>query len=400
MRVVGIIAEYNPLHNGHIYHMEQARALTGAQHCIIVMSGNFVQRGEPACTDKYTRTEWALKAGADLVLELPSVYANSSAERFALGGVRTLQGTGVVTDLAFGCEESDLSTLYQLSDIIASEPPPFRCALREHLRRGKSYPRARFDALSDYGVPDNMLEAILQPNNILAVEYLNALRTYAPGIQPLPITRIGSSYHSDTLSGEYSSATAIRHALNCGNREVLGAMPSFVGGPLVYDEQFLIPPNALDQMALYALRRLHTTQLAEIPDVGEGFENVLYKAARCVGSMDAFLSAVKSKRYTLARVKRIVVNALLGVTVEQVHATVASREGSYLRVLGFKKDARSLLSQIGKCKRAPMILRNADLETCPLFVQRGVETDLLSTDLLALATAKDIKRDATGPIVL
>lgn len=400
MRVVGIIAEYNPLHNGHIYHMEQAKALTGATHCIIVMSGNFVQRGEPACTDKFTRTEWALKAGADLVLELPSVYANSSAERFALGGVRTLFGTGVVTDLAFGCEETDLSTLYQLSDIISSEPPPFRNALREHLKLGKSYPRARFDALSDYGVPDGMLEAILQPNNILAVEYLNALHMYAPSIQPLPITRIGAGYHAETLSGEYSSATAIRYALSNGNREVLSAMPSFVGGPLVYDDQFLIPPNALDTMTLSALRKMTQNQLSEIPDVGEGFEHVLYKAVRSVSTMEAFFAAVKSKRYTLARVKRIAVNALLGISAEQVHATIASREGSYLRVLGFKKDARTLLSQIGKLKRVPMILRNADVDSCPPIVQRDIETDALSTDLLAFATGNDIKRDTTGPIVL
>ena len=400
MRVVGIIAEYNPLHNGHIYHMEQAKALAGAEHCVVVMSGNFVQRGEPACTDKFTRAEWALKAGADLVLELPSVYAVASAERFALGGVRTLLGAGVVSDLAFGCEEADIATLYQLSDIISSEPPPFRHALREHLKRGKSYPRARFDALADYGVPDGMLDTILQPNNILAIEYLHALSVYAPNIRPLPITRIGCSYHSETLSGEYSSATAIRRALLEGNREVLSAMPSFVGGALFYDDQFLISPGALDSMTLYALRRMTPAELAEIPDVGEGFENVIYKAARSAQTMEAFFAAVKSKRYTLARVRRITVNALLGITADQVHSTVVSREGSYLRVLGFRKDARTLLSRIGKQKTVPMILRNSDIDTCPLIVQRDLETDMFSTDLLAYATGNAVKRDTAGLIVV
>lgn len=400
MGVVGIIAEYNPLHNGHIYHMEQAKALTGAEYCVVAMSGNFVQRGEPACSDKYTRAEWALKAGADLVLELPTIYAVSSAERFALGGVRTLFGTGVVTDLAFGCEEADLSALYQLADIISSEPPPFRNALRKHLSLGKSYPRARFDALADYGVPDSMLEAIVQPNNILAIEYLHALSVYAPGIKPLPITRIGSSYHSETLTGQYSSATAIRRAILEGNKEVLSAMPSFVGGAIFYDEQFLIPPNTLDSMALYALRRMTPQELAEVPDVGEGFENVLCRAARTARTMEAFLLAVKSKRYTMARVKRIIINALLGVTADQVHATVASREGSYLKILGFRKDSRALLSSIGKRKRVPMILRNADIDTCPLIVQRDVETDMLSSDLLAYATGREISRDETGLVVV
>ena len=400
MRVVGIIAEYNPLHNGHIYHMEQAKALSGAEFCVVAMSGNFVQRGEPACTDKFTRTDWALKAGADLVVELPTVFAVSSAERFAIGGVRTLAGTGVVTDLAFGCEETDVSTLYQLSDIIVSEPPPFQRALREHLKLGKSYPRARFDALSDYGVPNAMLDAIAQPNNILAVEYLQALRTFAPDIRALPITRIACEYHSDTLSGEYSSATAIRRALSEGNRDVLSAMPNFVGGPLVYDDSFLITQEDLGPLMLYALRRLSRADIAELPDVAEGFENVLYSAARSAHSVSELFEAVKSKRYTLARVKRIATSALLGITAEQVHATVRSREGSYLRVLGFRKDARRLLSAIGRYKSIPMILRNADLNSCPPFVQRDVDTDMLSTDVLSLATGKDVKRDASGPVIV
>ena len=400
MRVVGIIAEYNPLHNGHIYHMEQAKALTGAEYCIVVMSGNFVQRGEPACTDKFTRTEWALKAGADAVIELPSIFAVASAERFAIGGVRTLFGTGVVTDLAFGCEETDVSTLFQLADIIVSEPPSFKSALHNHLKLGKSYPRARFEALADYGVPDAMLESIVQPNNILAIEYLQAINAYAPTIRPVPITRIVNQYHSEQLSGEYSSATAIRNALLTGNREVLSAMPSFVGGPLAYDDQFLITQESIGALLLYALRRMRPDDLAHIPDVGEGFENVLFKAARSARTISEFYDAVKSKRYTMARVKRIAVSALLGITVDQVHAAVKSREGSYLRVLGFKREARSLLSQIGRYKRVPMILRNSDIAACPEFVQHDIETDMLSTDVLAYATGKDIKRDMSGPIVL
>lgn len=400
MRVVGIIAEYNPLHNGHIYHLEQAKAETGAGYCIVVMSGNFVQRGEPACTDKYTRAEWALKAGADIVLELPSIYAVSSAERFALGGVRTLFGTGVVTDLAFGCEATDISTLYQLADIISTEPPVFRKRLHEHLKAGKSYPRARFEALSDYGVPDEMLETIAQPNNILAIEYLHAIKAYAPAIQPVPITRIGSAYHSESLSGSYSSATAIRKALTAGDRDVLSAMPSFVGGALLFDESFITTIDSMSEMILYALRRMEPRDIAEVPDVGEGFENVLYKAVRSAQTVSEFFELVKSKRYTLARVRRIAISALLGITTDQVHATIASAEGSYLKVLGFTKRARPLLSEIGRMKRVPMILRNSDLDSCPLIVQHDVATDMLSTDLIAYATKKDIKRDLTGPVIL
>ena len=400
MRVVGIIAEYNPLHNGHIYHLEQARALAEADYCAVVLSGNFVQRGEAACTDKFQRAEWALKAGADVVFELPSVYAVAPAERFAMGGVRTLAGTGVVTHLAFGCETPGLQTLYHLSDIITSEPPAFLEALRVHLSAGKSYPRARYDALADYGVPQHMLAAIAQPNNILAIEYLNALRLYAPELAPLPVERVGTGYHSEEIAGEYASATAIRKAIVDGNKDILSTMPSFVGGPMLFNQQFLIPQDAIGEMILYAIRRMNASDLADLPDVGEGFENVLYRAARSATTIESFFEQVKSKRYTLARCRRIAVCALLGITVDQVHASVTSPAGSYLKVLGFQKSARPLLSEIARRRRLPMFIRNADIDDCPLIVQRNVETDALSTDILAYAAGRDMHRDLGGPVIL
>jgi predicted nucleotidyltransferase len=400
MRVVGIIAEYNPLHNGHIYHLERARALSGADYCVVVLSGNFVQRGEAACTDKFSRAAWALRAGADLVLELPSIYAVAPAERFAAGGVRTLNGTGVVTDLAFGCEAPDLQTLYQISDIIASEPPALQEAIKKHLALGKSYPRARFDALSEYGVPKNMLDAIAQPNNILAVEYLNAIRQYAESIEPLPIERVGTGYHSEEIVGEFASATAIRKAIVEGRSEILNTMPNFVGGPLLYDEQFIIPQEALNDVMLYAIRRMSAAELSALPDVAEGFENVLYRAVRVARTLTEFYELVKTKRYTLARCKRIAVSALLGITGEQVRKTVQSREGSYLKVLGFQKKARPLLSEIAKKKTAPLILRNSDIDDCPAFLRQDIETDMLSTDILSYVTSQEIKRDLTGPVIL
>ena len=400
MRVVGIIAEYNPLHNGHIYHLERAKALSDADFCVVVLSGNFVQRGEAACTDKFSRATWALRAGADLVLELPSVYAVAPAERFATGAVRTLNATGVVTDLAFGCEAPDLRTLYQISDIIATEPPALQEAIKKHLSLGKSYPRARFDALSEYGIPKSMLAAIAQPNNILAVEYLGAIRQYAKGIEPLPIERIGTGYHSEEIVGEVASATAIRKAIIEGRNEILSTMPSFVGGPLLYDDQFIIPQEALSDVMLYAIRRMNTAELAALPDVAEGFENVLYRAVREARSLTEFYEKIKTKRYTLARCKRIVASALLGITSDQVRKLAQSREGSYLKVLGFRRQARTLISEIAKRKTAPLFLRNSDLEDCPAFIRQNVETDLLSTDILSYVTTQEIKRDLSGAVIL
>lgn len=399
MRVVGIIAEYNPLHNGHIYHLEQALKESGAAYSIVALSGNFVQRGEPACTDKLTRTEWALKAGADLVIELPSIYAVSNAERFALGGVRTLAATGVVTDLAFGCEETDLRTLTQLVDIIVSEPPLFTRLLHENLKLGKSYPRARFDALKAFGIPEDMLSAIAKPNNILAIEYLRTLKGSDTGINPLPITRTDAGYNSLELTGEYSSATAIRRALSLGDSSALAAMPSFVGGPMLYDQQFPITQEMLEDLILYALRRLSIEALRELPDIGEGLENVIYRAVRSVNNLADFYEAVKSKRYTLARCKRIAVCALLGITSPHIHDTLVSPDGLYLRVLGFNKNARPLLSMIGKNAAAPLILRNSDIANCPPIVQKNLAIDALSTDILNLALHADFRRDYTAPVI-
>ena len=400
MRVVGIIAEYNPLHNGHIYHLERAKALSAADFCVVVLSGNFVQRGEAACTDKFSRATWALRAGADLVLELPSVYAVASAERFATGAVRTLHATGVVTDLAFGCEAPDLRTLYQISDIIATEPPALQEAIKKHLSLGKSYPRARFDALTEYGVPKNMLAAIAQPNNILAVEYLGAIRKYAKEIEPLPIERIGTGYHSEEIVGEFASATAIRKAIIEGRNEILSTMPSFVGGPLLYDDQFIIPQEALSDVMLYAIRRMNPAELAALPDVAEGFENVLFRAVREARSLTELYEKIKTKRYTLARCKRIVASALLGITADQVQKLTQSHEGSYLKVLGFRRQARALLSEIAKRKTAPLFLRNSDLDDCPAFIRQNFETDLLSTDILSYVTTQEIKRDLSGAVIV
>ena len=177
-------------------------------------------------------------------------------------------------------------------------------------------------------------------------------------------------------------------------------MPSFVGGPLMYDDQFIIAQESLSDMMLYAIRRMSPQELANVPDVSEGFENVLYRTVREVRTLQEFFDAVKTKRYTLARCKRIAVCALLGITNEQVKQLTTSHEGSYIRVLGFQRKARSLISEIAKKKTASLILRNSDLDDCPAYVRRNLETDSLSTDILRYATTQEVKRDLSGAVVL
>ena len=398
MRVVGIIAEYNPLHNGHIYHMEESKKQAGSEFCVVAMSGNFVQRGEPACTDKFTRAEWAVMGGADVVVEIPTVYAVSSAERFAEGAVKTLAATGVVTDLAFGVETDDVNALYHLADLLDREPANFRVYLNYHLKQGKSFPRAQYDALKDLDVPEEELAILQQPNNILAVEYLKSLRRYAPEIRPLPIRRIGNRYNSTVLTGKLSSATAIREALLAGDDSVYDTMPMSVAAAMRFDEQFPITFDRFAPMLLYRLRSMTLEELAALPDVSEGFEQVLYRAVRQATDLPSLFEAIKSKRYTLARCKRILVSALLHVPAGLSDALSESRSNLYLHVLGLKRIGRGLLSAMASRAEAPVILRNSDLQNCSELARASLSIDALSTDLYAYALGREMHRDAQSAI--
>ena len=215
MNILGIIAEFNPLHRGHSYLMEKAKQMSGANYTIVIMSGNFTQRGEPAIYDKQTRTRWALACGADLVIEMPAAAACASAKDFARCGVGLLAATGIVTHLAFGCENAELPRLSRLSKILRFEPDPYKDRLKESLRQGLSWPAARSRALA--GLVEDTPELLKQPNNILALEYLAALEesreVFHHTITPLPVQRIHAGYHDPGLEKPFCSATALRQAI-------------------------------------------------------------------------------------------------------------------------------------------------------------------------------------------
>lgn len=399
MSVVGIVAEYNPLHKGHMYHLQQAVQRSNASFVVVVMSGNFVQRGEPACTDKYTRAQWALQAGADLVIELPSVFANASAQLFAEGAVRLLNATGIVTDLAFGCEQASLQILDSLLDVIVNEPPEYKTSLKMHMKAGKSYPRARYDALQDIGVSQQMLQELVKPNNILAIEYLRSLKRIRSSIQPLPIERIGSNYNDSYLTGEFSSATAIRNAVIAGDTSVMDALPLFVSGAMKFDDQFPLTSNDVGAMMLYKIRNMDLKEISEIPDVSEGFEQAIHAAAKTSFNADSFFDSVKSKRYTMARCKRIGMNALLGIT-KQLQEEMLDDSNLYFRVLGIKRSARPLLSAIASISSVPIILRNSDVYKCTDIAKVSLGIDAFSTDILSYAMQKELHRDSEAAILI
>ena len=320
---VAVICEFNPFHNGHRYLLGEAKKITGGG-VLAVMSGSFTQRGEAAVCSKFERAETALENGADLVLELPTAYAVANAERFAKGGVETAKLFSCVEYLAFGCEDDDLELLIRAA--FARDDMRVKEIVARQMDGGDYYPRAYERAVRQvFG--DDIADIIAKPNNILAAEYIRALN--GSGIKPLPIKRKGAQHDSDITDGEYASASYIRKLLRSG-RDTGKLLPE-VPLDITY-------PEKLDTALLYRLRNMTAEELRLLPDVSEGLENRIITAARSCSTVEEFINEVKTKRYTRARICRILTCALIGVTRE-----LQNKEARHARVLGFTPEGEKML---------------------------------------------------------
>ena len=360
MRVAGIIAEYNPFHNGHAYHLRRAGELTGADHILVVLSGPFTQRGEPAIVDKWARTRMALACGADLVLELPFVYAAQSAEWFARGGVAILQKTGVVTDICFGMESDALEPLQAVARTAARETRTFRKTLKRSLKEGRSFPAARAEALSrSLDGPESWKEMVKQPNNILAVEYLKSLLLLKSRINPVGIPREGTGYHDEQTAGVYAGASHLRKMIYEGDLAAIASyMPEAAYGILrecVADGRGPVFPEAYDMAVLSCLRRAAPGEIAQWPDVAEGLHNRLHRLARETSSVAELIEAAATRRYTYARIRRILAYGFTGLTKRELASYKKTGGPMYLRVLGFNESAAPLLKAIRESAALPLV---------------------------------------------
>jgi len=395
MQVCGVICEYNPFHRGHALHLALAREKSGADFIVCAMSGSVTQRGSFARHDKWTRAEAALMGGADLVLELPARFACAPAQEFARGGVSLLAALGVTTHLSFGCEAESLPHLHQAAAALGDESPAFKTALRSGLDAGLPYPRARAQAAAQAGAISGIEEIISRPNAALAIEYLCAL---PEGIQPVPIVREGCGYHDQRLDA-LASASAIRAAIARGELDAaLSVLPhpqrikAKEASGCVHEEE------ALSQALLYRLRTMTAEELSQISGMEEGLEHRFLSAAQTAVSRDRLILAVKSKRYTYARLSRICANILLGVTKDFSDSV---RQPGYARVLGFRKSAAPLLHEIKQRASVPLVVKAADYDRSdPLFA-----LDLHAQDLWSLGcTAPDARQAGqdfiTSPIIL
>lgn len=360
MKVTGIIAEYNPFHNGHAWQITEARRRTGCDYIVVVMSGDFVQRGAPAITDKFTRTKMALSGGADLVLELPVHYSCSSAEYFARGAVTLLSRLGCVDTLCFGCETEEPEAFLRLSDILACEPEPFGQILRSFLAKGLSFPRARMRALLEIQpeteLPGSAVAALLtSPNNMLGLEYMAACRRMGYTMNFLPVLRRGVGHHDRKAQQEFASASAIREC----PQDAAAYMPkqSFLYFDDAIKQGMIRRTEDFSALLHYALMSSPDYNL--YLDVNATLADRIRSKLDQYQSIGQFVSLLKTKNMTEARIRRCLMHILLNIRSE-FFAKNALCGLSYARVLGFCQSAAPLLSQIKKEGQIPLLSRASD----------------------------------------
>lgn len=392
MKAAGVITEYNPFHNGHKYQLEQIRKQTGSDYIIVVMSGDFVQRGQPAVIDKYSRTRMALECGADLVLEMPVVCATASAEYFAAGGVGVLKNTGVADTLCYGVETADHDIAKLIAGVLKNPPEKYSAILKKYMQDGMSFPVARSRALSEFLISSASgrhadtddhftLSAILHntnnriseisdfissPNNILAIEYEKAL--IGTGITGFPIQRIGEGYHSVNSDSMLASATAIRKLLFtpdsdsdvlCKNDKLSRIMPQSCADILLdrFNAGHIVSPDDISDMLYYRLLSEKDMGFKKYADCTKELSSKIVKNIYKYESFTQFCELLKSKNLTYTRISRVLIHILLGIKNDDYASYQAA---PYLRVLGFKKSSAALMHEIKKRASAPLITKVAD----------------------------------------
>lgn len=388
MKITGIITEYNPMHNGHMLHLEKTKSTLKSDAIVCIMSGNFVQRGLPAIVDKWSRAKMAIENGVDLVLELPVIYSVSSAEHFAFGSVSILNSLNIVDSLCFGSECGNINLLYEIAKILVEEPEPYKISLKEHLKNGVSFPKARTFALSSYF--DNMpeIDAVLNSsNNILGIEYIKSLLRLNSTITPYTITREGSNYNDKNFTTKYSSATSIREFIfNTNANYSLEKLKEFMPDNNVNLFQECIlngnianPDNMLPYLKYKALTQADT--ITNLPDVKEGLHNSLIKSLKECLNFNEVINSSKSKRYTYTRLSRILCQYFLGLEKYDLQHLL-KQPPTYARALGFNNTGKEVLSLLKKSSSIPIYTNINKSHT------KNLEIDINSTACYSLLNRK------------
>ena len=437
MKILGIIVEYNPFHNGHLYHISRAKEITKADYIIAVMSGHFLQRGEPAIINKWARTKMALNAGVDLVIEIPFVFSTQDANGFAFGAVKLLDSLRIVHYLCFGCETNDLNVLYSISNFLHIEPEKFKELIKHYSKNGDEFPKTRSRSLCEYhkilGIdglkkvsPSELSKLLKHPNNILALEYIKHLLNLNSKMTPLPIKRIGASYHQKNIEGKISSATSIRNEIINNftssktnlfslNDKIKSTIP--LSGFHVLEKELKegrgpVTFSSYQQSIFAILRRMSSEDISRIHGVTEGLENRIKKASLRSYHVEQLLNSIKTRRYTRTKIQRIILHIMLNLCKEDI--TIFNKCGPlYARILGFSKKGKILLRTIKKNSSLPLISKLSNylrktISTGDNDIQNNLikmlDYDILSTDMFVLGYKKGEDRiarlDFTHKIVI
>ena len=382
MKIAGIVCEYNPMHNGHLFHINRTRQ-NGATHILAVMSGNFVQRGETAVMDKFSRASCALKGGADLVIEIPSVYSLSSAEYYARGAVSIMNSLGCVEEISFGSECGDTALLLQTAEAVTSISPT---DLEERMRKGTTYPSALTGLLKEkYG--SEIADIVASPNNVLAVEYIKAIRFLGSSIKPFTVSRMGARHDSFSEKSNISSASFIRYKM-IESEDFKNLVPDFVYRSYIenLDSGKISDIGNLDRILLYKLRMISAVELKEVPDVGQGLEYRL-KQYDAAASVKKLLEQVKTKRYTMARLRRILLNMIIGVRSEDLKILPP-----YARILAMNERGREILAECSNSK-IPISTSPAKLAAAGKEAKRFISIEGKASDIYGLSQKNAGSRD-------
>ena len=388
--VLGIIAEYNPFHNGHLYHLEQSKKVTNSEYTVCIMSGNYIQRGDTSLLDKWSKTQMALENGVDLVIELPTIYATSSSENFALGAIKILNKLKIVDFVSFGSENCEIDVLNNIANVLYDEPKQFSSILAHELGKGISFPKARENALLMYLNNIQKYSNILnQPNNILGIEYLKALKKTKSQIIPYSIKREKVYYNSHNVVDEYASSTAIRELLkHDAYDEIRCVMPDnsyLLMKTEIEQGNYITSLQAFEKEILYKLRTMKTSEIANLPDVSEGLEYSIKNACNNCNNLLELINNIKSKRYTQTRIQRILVYCLLNITKQDME--LSKKITPYIRVLGCNEKGKKMISAITEKNKKIQLITSVKKfmeESKNNNLKSILEKDILSTNIYTL----------------
>lgn len=395
MSTVGLITEYNPFHMGHKYHIEQSKKLTGATNTLVIMSGNYVQRGTPAFMDKHTRAKIALKNGADVILELPVPFCCTSAEYFALSAITLLNKTGVVDYLCFGCEIDNLQLLNEIATVLVDAKNlsihPLNDLIKKHLKQGLSYATARSNGLCEFFEKNiNINEIINQPNNILAIEYLKALIITGSSIKPVPLKRTVSSYHDNNDNDSMYSASSLRGTINKNMSDLSSkALDQLFEFDNLYKDNLLesYPIMERDYNSILG-EKLLFCKLNNIDFSSyNGIDNDL--SNRILNTLDnnpfydwnSFVEAIKTKNIAYTTISRALLSILLDIKKTDFEAYLNNKISSYIRILGFHKEASPILNQIKKHNKISLIGQLSELNSNPNLILNATDKSMIDKSI-------------------